>query len=262
MKKTVRLGTLAESDRRQIAAYVAGAYRQRVLQENEQPITGSWYEEEDALLEHVIDWKKHRVRTNYIPRVNPCVGFSIKDPLLQARYLVVITAAVVSRMAIRHGMPESTAFGLSDVYIQKSAETNNLGELEKLVATIGYDFAERVLRQSSQKRYSGYVSRCCDYIAENIQSRIRLGTLAHKVGISREYLCRLFRAETGMTLGSYVLAHKLECAEFLLRSTQYSIQNIALYLSFPSSSRFSAAFKKHYGLSPRAYRCTLPVYPC
>jgi len=261
MKKTIRLGALAESDRKQIAAYVACAYRQRVLQENEQPVTGSWYQEEDALLEHVIDWKKHRVRTNYMPGVNPCIGFNIKDPILQARYLVVITATVVSRMAIRHGMPESTAFGLSDVYIQKSAETNDLGELEKLAAAIGYDFADRILRENSEKKYSGYVSLCCDYITENIQSRISLKTLALRVGISHEYLCRLFRTETGMTIGSYVLARKLECAEFLLRSTQYSIQNIALYFSFPSSSRFSAAFKKHYGLSPRAYRRGLPVYP-
>jgi AraC-like DNA-binding protein len=57
-----------------------------------------------------------------------------------------------------------------------------------------------------------------------------------------------------MTLGRYVLEHRISHAQRLLTTSREKIASIAFQAGFDSISRFNAAFKAVVGCTPRDYR--------
>ena len=81
-----------------------------------------------------------------------------------------------------------------------------------------------------------------------------MGELAKKVGISKDYLSRLFRQYEGVPVVEYILNVKIEAACNMLRYSERQVNEIADYLSFGSLGYFSRIFKKKMGVSPQQYR--------
>lgn len=80
--------------------------------------------------------------------------------------------------------------------------------------------------------------------------------IASAVGISVRHLHRLFLV-TGSTLGDYIRARRLNgCRSDLLnpRLRDKTITEIAFCWGFSDSAHFSHAFRKYFGVSPRAFR--------
>jgi AraC-like DNA-binding protein len=84
----------------------------------------------------------------------------------------------------------------------------------------------------------------CDYKTEE---------LAQDVGVSRVHLHRKLKALTGVSPGEFVRNLRLKQAARLLLEQQGDITQVAYACGFSSSSVFSTAFKKCYGVSPRTY---------
>ena len=91
-------------------------------------------------------------------------------------------------------------------------------------------------------------------LARNPSRRWRLDDLAKAVEVSPFRLCRLFRAETGMPIKSYIRRLRLAEAVARLRDGQRDLSAIALDLGFSSHSHFTADFRREYGLTPSETR--------
>jgi AraC-like DNA-binding protein len=74
------------------------------------------------------------------------------------------------------------------------------------------------------------------------------------MGISENYLSRIFAKETGEKLQDYIVRVRVEKAENLLRYSDVSIAEIAAYVNFPSQSYFGRVFRKYTGDTPGNYR--------
>lgn len=94
----------------------------------------------------------------------------------------------------------------------------------------------------------------CDAISEACGRWPTLYSLAKEYGYSQAYLGRLFHRTTGMKFSDYIINVKIERAKSLLRSSEYSIANIAEQLGYCDSCFFTRQFKKKTGLSPSRYR--------
>ncbi|MBO5292841.1 MAG: helix-turn-helix transcriptional regulator [Lachnospiraceae bacterium] len=68
------------------------------------------------------------------------------------------------------------------------------------------------------------------------------------------YLSKLFHKEIGIPVSEYIMLQKVEKAKNLLCYSDYSIVDIANYLTFSSQSHFIQVFQKFAGLTPRKYR--------
>lgn len=101
---------------------------------------------------------------------------------------------------------------------------------------------------------SSSVERMAMFIAANYQRSLRVADISAEVGLHPDYASSLFRKTFGMTLGRYVLEHRVSHAQRLLTTTQGKIGSIAFQAGFDSISRFNAAFKAVVGCTPRAYR--------
>ena len=109
--------------------------------------------------------------------------------------------------------------------------------------------------QSAHRR--SLVHRAKRYIEMRLpDAELTLAEIAREIGVSTRYVNDLFTGE-GTSCRRYIARARLErCAATLrdpkLRDTP--IQDVAFSWGFLSLTHFSSAFKKHFGLTPTAYR--------
>ena len=97
------------------------------------------------------------------------------------------------------------------------------------------------------------IERTLAYINDHLTDDLTLDMLAEEAKFSPIYFHKLFKASTGKTLHEYILQKRIQRAINLLLSTDMTLSQIACECGFSSQSYFSDAFKRHTGLSPRAY---------
>jgi len=87
-------------------------------------------------------------------------------------------------------------------------------------------------------------------------STLTVDSLAQTFGCSTRTLHRNFGRQGGSTLGRHILHARLDACAERLRNTEGSVPSLtelAYAFSFSSSSHFSTAFRKRFGVSPSAY---------
>lgn len=98
------------------------------------------------------------------------------------------------------------------------------------------------------------VDRVVEYIQNHLCDEIRRSDIADAVYLNSDYLSRLFRKETGMSLKEYILREKMKTAQAILRSTSLPVAVVAARVGFENYSYFSQAYKKVIGITPSAER--------
>lgn len=95
------------------------------------------------------------------------------------------------------------------------------------------------------------------YIKDNIDKDISLDTLAGIACVTKSHLGRLFRESLGISPVQYIIRTKIQCAQRLLMTTSYSINNIASQVGFKDVSYFIRLFRQNIGFTPQDYRDSL-----
>lgn len=204
------------------------------------------------------------IRKGDVERVKKCIsetfvgeyGVLSKNALQNVRNLGIVGMALASRAAIEGGMPYEEAFSLNDSQILKLEEINNIGEVVVMIRRGSIQYAEivRDLRNDSNKKKNPLIEECKNLIFRKMHSKIAVRELADELDVSIEYLSALFRKTEGICIKDYIMNQKMQLAENLLIYSEYSIEQIGLYLGFSSQSHFGAMFKKYENMTPKQYR--------
>lgn len=217
-------------------------------------VTHNTMELENRMLSDVQHGRVEAIRELFREPAAGQAGILANNTIRQQKNLLICTATLVSRAAIRGGMDYETAFSLSDNYIQKAELLNRYEELANLNTQMVLDFTQRVERHNALTKGSDLLHKTRQYILAHIDQPIRTEDLAHKMGMNRTYLCASFKQEAGMTVNQYITAVKMEEAKRLLDVTKKTVAEIAYYLGFSSQGYFQNIFKKHFGITPGEYR--------
>lgn len=169
-------------------------------------------------------------------------------------YMAVIGISLASRAAIRGGLTSREGFLVNDIYLKRLSECRSVTQIYDLVKEAHVYCASQVRKKRQTKMTNQYVERCKKLIQSKRLQTIDLGELADEVGISKEYLSKLFKRHEGIPVIEYVLNIKIEAACNMLKYSDRQVREIAEYLSFGSLSYFSRIFKKKTGRSPQQYR--------
>ena len=99
--------------------------------------------------------------------------------------------------------------------------------------------------------------RAIDFIEANLANPIGLAEVAASTGLTRMHFAAQFRSTTGYSPHTYLQRRRLEHAQMLLRSSEFSVLNVALSCGFSSHAHFTAVFKRMTGEPPNAWRARM-----
>lgn len=110
------------------------------------------------------------------------------------------------------------------------------------------------------QHYALRMNRVMDYIDRHLDTAVQLDTLAEVAHFSGFHFHRVFQAWCGETLGDYVRRRRLEVgALYLEHHGEMSVLEVAVAVGFGSGEAFARAFKRHFGVTPRQWRLSVPA---
>jgi YesN/AraC family two-component response regulator len=101
---------------------------------------------------------------------------------------------------------------------------------------------------------SALVKRSVVYFHENYARPFLRWEIADAIGVSEDYLSRVFRQELGLSPWEYLNRYRILMATERLCHTSDNIGTVARQVGFKDPAYFSRVFRKVTGLSPSSYR--------
>ncbi len=126
------------------------------------------------------------------------------------------------------------------------------GILLELYDTIKAKFLES--RPSEVNRLSEHFMQFIHLVYEYGDKEREVAFYADRLCITPRYLSKIVRTTTGETAKDIINRHCVQEIKALLRTTNDSLQAIALQLHFPDQSFFTRYFKKMTGMTPTEFR--------
>lgn len=208
---------------------------------------------ESDLLENIRQGKYEKVHVlDYdILRKNMAMWTEDTSKVFEYNTVAGITGAI--RAAIDGGLRPDDAYDISEIILKELARADTIEQMHDCFDIACKVFA-RAVHQSKREQSSYLMEQCRLYISRNITKKIYLADIADYLKVNPSYLSRVFSQKEGITLEKYIQREKVQVACNLLKFSNSTVTEIALYVGFQSQSAFSAAFKKWAGLSPSEYR--------
>ncbi|MBQ8714361.1 MAG: response regulator [Prevotella sp.] len=178
----------------------------------------------------------------------------------QTSHIPVILLTTKTEHAARiEGLSEG-----ADAYVDKPF---NLEELETRIAGLianrikvrskftGLQEQEDTMRKIELKGNDAeLMERIMKAINENItDSDFNVEALADIVGLSRVQLHRRMKEMTGITVGEFIRNLRLKQAAKLFEAGDVNVSQVTYAVGFANPNNFTAAFKRHFGVTPTAY---------
>lgn len=212
------------------------------------------YDKEMDFYEAVKTGNIDKLEQIMLPLHNEKLGKLSNNLLRNLKYHLIVTIAMIARFCIEGGLPSETVYTLSDISIQQVDVAQSEEEINDLHRHIVFDFATKMKNMRAIGRFSRPVIKTIDYIYDHLQEKIYLADIALAVGLQKNYLCTLFKKETGASIFSYVRKLRIEAAANMLKFAEYKPAEICQYFMFSSHSNFIKVFKKETGFTPEQYR--------
>lgn len=104
-------------------------------------------------------------------------------------------------------------------------------------------------------RQRGKVGQCLLELIENelADPDISLAAIAEKLGLTPDYLGRLFKQHLGETLGRYLQTQRMAVAKDLMTASNMRVKDVRAAVGFRDPLYFSKAFRKLEQMSPMEF---------
>ena len=109
-------------------------------------------------------------------------------------------------------------------------------------------------KSKNNTEFHPHVKATLSIVREEIEHDPSADQIAIRLGLSREYLSRLFKSETGRKLKDYIREERIIKACKLLKNSDLSISEIAESMSFSSCSNFVRYFHAAMKITPAVFR--------
>lgn len=181
------------------------------------------------------------------------IYFTNDFDLQRIRIRVTELLVLLSRSSIDAGANIQQVFIANTEYLSQISSINTLEELSVWLTGVLHYFLNYTFDYPNIK-HSDVVYKCIDYIRNNYDRKITLDDIAIHVSLSRSYLSKLFKDETGYSLFSYINHIRIEKSKQLLLDETIALVDVAGMCGFEDQSYFTKVFKKETGISPKRFR--------
>jgi two-component system response regulator YesN len=128
-----------------------------------------------------------------------------------------------------------------------------LEDMQELVTT----HLTSVLDMMNQKRNGknkNTISQVMHVIDNGYHDKLTIQEIAKEVYLAPNYLCALFKQETGQTLNEYITKVRMEKAKELFKDKEKKINEICYAVGYNDPTYFTKIFKRYTGLNPIEYK--------
>lgn len=160
-------------------------------------------------------------------------------------------------------MRKALKLGSSD-YILKPIHYKELDEIlmqlvtrlesHRSIEKIPSDIVNKIIREEAAMPHDDTIHKVKRYILDHIQDTIYVEDIADQVHLNAQYLMRLFKKSTDMSLLEYITNERVKLAIELLGQTDLSINKVADCVGYANYCYFTKIFKRSVGVSPKEYR--------
>lgn len=180
--------------------------------------------------------------------------FSSGGDITIIRTKVYELLVVMSRAAIDAGASPEGAYAINHAFITRSLEVDSIDELYALIGEAMNKTVQSVF-QFVDIKHVDVIHKAVNHVRGNYDKKITLEEMAGQVYLSPSYFSKVFKAEMGMSFGSYLNAVRIEKSKKLLM-TGLRLVEVATMVGFEDQSYFTKVFKRVTGISPNKYKET------
>ncbi|WP_411355233.1 helix-turn-helix domain-containing protein [Peptoniphilus harei] len=146
-------------------------------------------------------------------------------------------------------------------YLHEAFAKRLEGQLDEVdLKLLGHDLIEAYsnsLLDAISFSKNEIIDKAIKIINEEYNKGLGLEDLANKLHLSKNYLCSLFKEETGFTFCQYLNTLKTNKAKKLLLEDKKTLEYISYECGFSSQPHFTMTFKKYTGKTPKEYKLSL-----
>lgn len=131
-------------------------------------------------------------------------------------------------------------------------QTETLMQAHRLLCTA---VQIKMKNSSEQQNLSPTIKTVINHIrTEYHQELLSVQQLADQVHLTPAYLSNLFKKETGITIGQYIVNVRMEHAKLLLQDGSCRLNEVAALVGYSDAGYFTKIFKKHMNMPPSQYK--------
>ena len=171
----------------------------------------------------------------------------------QIRPRILELMIVLSRTAMDTGADVETIDLLTRNISQQMEDFQNIEDLTAWVAALLQNFMVATFTKKNMP-HSESIYKITRYIQKNYRQKIELQDIAEHLHMTKSYLCRFFKKETGETIINYTNRVRINNSKLLLADTKVPLAEVALLCGFEDQSYFTKVFRGLVGVTPRKYR--------
>lgn len=98
------------------------------------------------------------------------------------------------------------------------------------------------------------------FIEENYMiDHLSVNNIADHVALSPHYINRVYKLNTGSSIADYIKNFRLEKAIYLLKHTEFTVDEILQKIGWHTKEYFYIVFKKQFGMTPGEFRASMQL---
>jgi two-component system response regulator YesN len=195
-------------------------------------------EKDKVLMEIMVYLKEIGVQK----RLDSSILYNFRQDLMQVIYYFLNEKGIQAHKLLGN----ETAKQLSEKSVR------SVSDMQKWVQ---YLLANQAFQTKSYNNSQDLIENIKNYISSHLdEDDMSRDTISNYVFLNPDYMSRIFKKETGISITSYIIQERMDKAKSLLLKTEMPISLVATSVGYYHFSHFSKMFKKYFGSNPAEYR--------
>lgn len=197
------------------------------------------------------------------------VSFDCESPELMSVSGRVIACGNEERKLLGNIVKEaldafSTPLGISYTRRMDKSGSGNFG-CEQLIRLYLEQLLILLIRKnrrptpSKTKETSHLLIEICNYLSDNVESKIRFSDIQSHFNVSASVVKKMFREQMDCGVMEYFSRLKVDRAKQMIREGNFNFTDIADTLAFNTSQYFTTVFKRISGMTPSEYAKSVKI---
>ncbi|AQR96756.1 response regulator transcription factor [Clostridium saccharoperbutylacetonicum] len=213
--------------------------------------------EKEILLPNISEWSLMLYNgdsENAVKEVKKYIDELVKGERINRRVLNIFHQDILQMLYSFLEQKGIQAHQLFDDEKSEKLYINATNSIDDMIKWVIYVFNKAVSYVDEVTKSQTVIEKVKTYIKENYNKDITRDDIASYVFLNPDYLSRIFKKATGLSLTEYLTEQRIEKSMQLLSTTNIQISSISDEVGYNNMNYFSKIFKKITGTTPIEYR--------